>query len=73
VYEDREVRRVFPMADLIRESIDEAAPRPRTPYYTDVSASVVRTFHPPRAVDPERTPAAAARLIVDVLHDRVLL
>ena len=73
VYEDREVRRVFPMADLIRQSIDEAAPRPRTPYYTDVSTSVVRTFHPPRAVDPERTPAAAARLIVDVLDDRVLL
>jgi len=73
VYDDAEVRRAFPMADLIRRSIDEAGARPQTPYYTDVSAAVVRAFHPPREVDPERTPAAAARLISDVLHDRVLL
>jgi multiple sugar transport system substrate-binding protein len=73
VYDDPEVRRAFPMADLIRDSIATAAPRPLTPYYTDVSAAVVRSFHPPDAVDPEQTPAAAARLIVSVLHDRVLL
>ncbi len=73
VYDDAEVRRAFPMADLIRRSIDEAGARPQTPYYTDVSAAVVRAFHPPREVDPERTPAAAARLVSDVLHDRVLL
>jgi multiple sugar transport system substrate-binding protein len=73
VYDDPEVRKVFPMADLIRESINDSAPRPRTPYYTDVSSAVVRTFHPPAGVRPERTPAEAAKLIVDVLHDRVLL
>jgi hypothetical protein len=33
----------------------------------------VREFHPPARVRPDRTPAAAARLVVDVLHDRVLL
>jgi multiple sugar transport system substrate-binding protein len=73
VYDDPEVRRVFPMADLIRESINDSAPRPRTPYYTDVSSAVVRTFHPPDEVRPDRTPAEAAELIVAVLHDRVLL
>jgi multiple sugar transport system substrate-binding protein len=73
VYDDPEVRRVFPMADLVRESIRDAAARPRTPYYADVAAAVVREFHPPAEVRPERTPAAAARLVVDVLHDRVLL
>jgi trehalose/maltose transport system substrate-binding protein len=73
VYDDPAVRKVFPMADLIRDSIDSAAPRPRTPYYTDVSAAVVRVFHPPSSIDPNRTPAAATKLIVDVLHDRVLL
>ncbi|HET7754513.1 MAG TPA: extracellular solute-binding protein, partial [Anaeromyxobacteraceae bacterium] len=72
-YDDPRVREIFPMADLIRESIDEAHPRPSTPYYVDVSASVVRVFHPPAAVEPDRTPAQAAKLIVDVLHDRVLL
>lgn len=73
VYDDPEVRRVFPMADTIREAIDAAAPRPATPYYTDVSAAVVRSFHPAGSVEPDRTPAQAAELIVDVLHDRVLL
>lgn len=73
VYDDPDVRSEFPMADLIRASIAASAPRPRTPYYPDVSAAIVRVFHPPRTVDPERTPAEADRLIVDVLHDRVLL
>lgn len=72
VYDDPGVREIFPMADLIRESIGAAAPRPKTPYYTDVSTAVVRSFHPPSAVDKD-SPDRAARLIVDVLNDRVLL
>lgn len=72
-YADAGVRKVFPMADLIRDSIDDSEPRPQTPYYTDVSSAVVRSFHPPVAVEPDLTPARAAKLIVDVLHDRVLL
>jgi trehalose/maltose transport system substrate-binding protein len=72
-YDDPRVRALFPMADLIRAAIDGAEPRARTPYYIDVSAATVRAFHPPAAVAPERTPADAARLIVAVLHDRVLL
>ncbi len=73
VYDDPEVRRIFPMADDIRQSIDDSAPRPKTPYYTDVSTAVQRTFHPPASVDPARAPGQAARLIVDVLKDKVLL
>ena len=34
------------MADLIRDSINDAGPRPITPYYGDVSSSVQRTWHP---------------------------
>ncbi|MFN2502831.1 MAG: extracellular solute-binding protein [Acidimicrobiales bacterium] len=73
VYDDAEVRRIFPMADDIRQSIDGAAPRPKTPYYTDVSSAVQRSFHPQARVDPARTPRQASKLIVDVLHDKVLL
>jgi multiple sugar transport system substrate-binding protein len=73
VYDNPEVRTVFPMADDLRASLAEGAPRPRTPYYTDVSTAVQRTFHPQAAVDPNRTPAKAAKLIVDVLKDKVLL
>jgi multiple sugar transport system substrate-binding protein len=72
VYDDPEVREIFPMADLIRTSIDEAAPRPQTPYYVDISTAIVRTFHPPTSVR-EATPAKAASLMLDVLDDRALL
>ena len=73
VYDNPEVRTVFPMADDLRQSLAEGAPRPRTPYYTDVSTAVQRSFHPPASVEPNRTPARAAKLIVDVLKDKVLL
>lgn len=72
VYDHPDVREIFPMADLIRTSIDEAAPRPQTPYYIDISSAVVRTFHPPSSVG-EGTPAEAADLMLDVLDDRALL
>ena len=49
-YDDPKVREAFPMADLIRDSINDAGPRPVTPYYGDVSVSVQRTWHPPEDV-----------------------
>jgi multiple sugar transport system substrate-binding protein len=73
VYDDPAVRRGFPLWELVRASLADAAPRPLTPYYGDVAGAVLRAFHPPAAVDPVRSPAAAARLVADVLHDRVLL
>ena len=73
VYDNAEVRTTFPFADDLRTSLGEGAPRPRTPYYTDVSTAVQRSFHPPAAVDPARAPGRAGRLIVDVLKDKVLL
>ncbi|HEX5947207.1 MAG TPA: extracellular solute-binding protein, partial [Acidimicrobiales bacterium] len=36
VFDDPEVREAFPMADLIRDSIDTAVPRPRSAYYPDI-------------------------------------
>jgi multiple sugar transport system substrate-binding protein len=68
VFDDPEVRQRFPMADLIRTSIDEAMPRPRSPYYADVSASVVAEFHPQTSVDPESTPARADERVANVLQ-----
>jgi multiple sugar transport system substrate-binding protein len=73
VFDDPEIRDAFPMADLIRDSIDTATPRPRSSYYPDISAATVREFHPPAGVDPDRTPADADDLIVNVLQDKQLL
>ena len=71
VYDDPEVQEAFPMADLLRESVDEAAPRPVTPYYPDITAAIQRTWHPPASLT-EQTPGRAAELIVAVLHDEQL-
>ncbi len=72
-YDDPEVQEAFPMADLIRTSLEQSAPRPQTPYYNEVSAGLQETWHPPAAVDPERTPERAADLITAVLRGERLL
>ncbi|MFF5262130.1 extracellular solute-binding protein [Actinomadura viridis] len=73
VYDDPEVRKEFPMAGLIRDSIGAAAPRPITPYYTDVSGATQSRWHPPAAVDPASTPGRSATFIRQVLRDQALL
>jgi multiple sugar transport system substrate-binding protein len=72
VYDDHDIQKAFPMADLLRQSVAEAVPRPITPYYPDITAAIQRTWHPPASVTT-RTPGEAAELIMAVLHDRRLL
>jgi multiple sugar transport system substrate-binding protein len=72
VYDDPEVIEVFPQAPVIRESLDQAAPRPQTPYYNEISVSIQRTYHPPGSVD-ENTGAEAEELIRAVLAKEQLL
>jgi ABC-type glycerol-3-phosphate transport system substrate-binding protein len=73
VFDDPAIRKAFPMADLIRDSIDTAGPRPQSAYYTDVSAATVRDFHPPSSVKPDSTPRKADDLIRKVLEDKALV
>lgn len=72
VYQDPDVQEQYPMAQTIAESLDQAAPRPLTPYYAEVSSSLQRTFHPPGSVT-EQTPADAAELIRQVINGEELL
>jgi multiple sugar transport system substrate-binding protein len=73
VYQDPAVRKAYPMADLIEESIAAAGPRSVTPYWSDVSAALVDSFHPPSAVSPQTTPKEATQFITDVLQGKALL
>ena len=59
-YDDPEVRKAFPMADVIRESLDSAAPRPITPYYGDVSSARHRRVPPAGVGQPRLHPGADA-------------
>jgi len=72
-YDDPKVREAFPMADVIRQSINDAGPRPITPYYNDVSTSVQITWHPPTDVRAPQTPQATQQFMSDVLQGKRLL
>jgi multiple sugar transport system substrate-binding protein len=58
---------------VIRESLDNAAPRPLTPYYSEVSGGIQREYHPTSSVDPQSTPQQATDLITAVLKGDQLL
>jgi len=72
-YDDPQVVEAFPMADVIRESLEKAAPRPQTPYYNEVSTGVQETWHPPASVNPDTTPREATDFITAVLRGEALL
>ena len=63
VYDEPKVQKAFPFADELRESIDNAGPRPVTPAYSDISLAIQKTFHPPESVDPDT--------VVEQLRDRI--
>jgi multiple sugar transport system substrate-binding protein len=53
LYDDEALRESYPFADLLRDSIDDAGPRPVTPAYNDISRVIYTTIHPTRSIDPE--------------------
>jgi trehalose/maltose transport system substrate-binding protein len=63
VYNTAQVKKAYPFADLLRESINAAAPRPVTPAYSDISLAIQKTFSPPDGIDPNG--------IVSKLRDRM--
>jgi multiple sugar transport system substrate-binding protein len=73
VYDDPKVKEAFPMAPVIRQSLEQAAPRPQTAYYSEVSSSLQRTYHPPASIDPQQSGRKAADLIKAVLRKEKLL
>jgi multiple sugar transport system substrate-binding protein len=56
LYANKVVTKAYPgFAELVKESIEAAGPRPTTPAYQDVSLAVQRSLHPPDKIDPEDT------------------
>jgi len=72
-YDDPAVKKAFPMADVIRQSLEQAAPRPQTPYYNEVSTGLQETWHPPASVNPDTTPRRSTDFITAVLRGEALL
>jgi multiple sugar transport system substrate-binding protein len=73
-YEYPALKEIYPqeLLDLFQESLNAAAPRTVTPYWSDISGGLLSTWHPPSGVS-ESTPAESQSFIDDVLHGRSLL
>jgi multiple sugar transport system substrate-binding protein len=73
-YEAPELAEVYPqdLLDLFQESVDAAAPRTVSPYWSDLSSSIQSTWHPASGVDAD-TPSDSAEFIDEVLDGRRLL
>ena len=55
IYDSKEIEEVYPgFAPLIRQSIEDAAPRPsQSPAYQDLSLAIQSGIHPTTEIDPE--------------------
>jgi multiple sugar transport system substrate-binding protein len=73
LYEDPDIKEQFPMAAEIREGLEDAGPRPITPFYGDVTAAIQEGYHPPDSLDEDSTPEETATLIEAVLSNEQLL
>ena len=60
-YDDPKVRKLYPFADDLRETLDDSVVRPATPSYSDVTLAIQQAMHPPAEVDPQTS--------IDKLHD----
>ncbi len=57
---------------LFQESVDAAAPRSLTPYWSDISSAIQSTWHPTNSVN-DKTPKKSAQFIENVLQGKALL
>jgi len=61
-----------PLLALFQESLNAAAPRTVTPYWSDISGALQSSWHPTDSVN-DQTPPDSQKFIEDVLHGRSLL
>ena len=73
-YDDQEVKDLFPpeLIALFQESLEAAAPRTVSPYWSDMSSGIQSTWHPPSGVDQE-TPEQSRSFIEEILKGESLL
>jgi multiple sugar transport system substrate-binding protein len=55
LYDDPQFQLKYPMYDIIRQQLTNAAVRPATPVYQSVSIRISTTLSPVTAIDPEKT------------------
>jgi len=73
-YQYPDLQKIYPpdLMQLFQDSVDSAAPRPATPYWSDISSSLQSTWHPPSSVS-QSTPPDSASFTEEVLKGERLL
>ena len=65
--------KAYPMRQAILDSLRNAAARPMTPTYQNVSTVTAVRLSPPSAIDPPRTLRSLRGLIEDALQSKGVL
>ncbi|MGZ8196076.1 MAG: ABC transporter substrate-binding protein [Methylosarcina sp.] len=73
LYDDPEVRRRFPFADILHDTLRDAVLRPRTPVYNDISLAISRTLHPLRKLEPQEDAGRMRKTVERALRSEGLL
>lgn len=61
LYDTKDIAKAYPgFSDIIRQSIEDAAPRPLTPAYTDLSLAIQRALHPVKDLQPDESSVSEA-------------
>ncbi len=73
-YDYAPLKEIYPpdLMELFQQSLDAAAPRTVTPYWSDISGAIQSTWHPPSSVSTD-TPSESQTFIEDVLQGKTLL
>ena len=73
VYAGPEMEQAYPMRDLILEELRNAALRPRTPAYQNVSTVLSATLSPPADIQPVKTADELRSSLQDALESKGVL
>jgi len=73
-YQYPALKKLYPpeLLALFQQSVDAAAPRSVTPYWSDISSSLLATWHPASSVN-QSTPQKSADFMQQVLDGKALL
>jgi multiple sugar transport system substrate-binding protein len=73
LYSDPELKKAYPFADLIKEQLANAAVRPVTPAYADVSLAIAKAVSPPSSIKTDGFVNALRGTLKDALDSQALL
>lgn len=73
IYDDPEMTEAYPMKETILEELRDAAVRPRTPAYQNVSTVISAKLSPPAGIEPQRTADDLREACQDALESKGVL